>query len=515
MKFRKTISAALAVCMLAGSCITPVSAEDYVIPNPPLLIYGDVNMDTSIDVADAVAVARYCVMDAELIISDQGKIQGDVNMDGNLDEADALKIIRYIARLIERSALGVPDQQPAEHKYQATCLTDGIEPGTISKKEADEAFIASQMKLTADLFKGAAQDPQTTDNMLISPLSISQALAMTANGAEENTRTEMEKLLGDTLDIEALNQYYADYTAMLTASDELSIANSLWVRDAESRIKVPEAFLQTAKDYYHADAFKAPFDDSTLEDVNSWVDTNTKHMIPKLIDMIDENWIMLLINALAFDAEWETPYMTNEIHEGVFHAYDGDMTATMMRGEVGTYLEDEYATGFLKPYKGGKYSFAAVLPKQDKSVTVSDYIGMMTGESLQNLLNSRKQTEVHTMIPKFKYDYTITLNETLENLGMKDAFTYPDARFGKLNSVNPMCFVNLVLHKTFIQVDEKGTKAGAVTMVAIADNAVSPHEYEVVYLDRPFIYMIIDNETQLPFFIGYVMHPTEAEEAAQ
>ena len=511
MKFRKTLSAALAACILTGSCITPAFAEE---PAPVQLVFGDINMDQSVDVADAVAVARYCVMDYDLKLTDQGKLQGDVNADGNLDEADVLKIIRFIARQIERDALGKPDQQPAEYKYQATCLTDAVTSGTVSKKKADETFIASQMKLTADLFKGAAQDPQTTDNMLISPLSVSQALAMTTNGAEDNTRTEMEKLLGDTLDIEALNQYYADYTAMLTASDELSIANSLWVRNAENRIKVPKEFLQTAKDYYHADAFTAPFDDSTVKDVNNWVDTNTKHMIPTLIDEIDENWIMLLINALAFEAEWTSPYMANDVHDGVFHAYDGDMTATMMYGEESTYLEDEYATGFLKQYKGGKYSFAAVLPKQEKSVTVSDYIGMMTGESLQNLLNSSKQTEVHTMLPKFKYDYTITLNDVLYALGMKDAFIYPLARFGKLNSVNPECKVDLVLHKTFIQVDELGTKAGAVTMVAIADNAVGPTDYKTVCLDRPFIYMIIDNETQLPVFIGTVMHPTEAENPA-
>ena len=223
---------------------------------------------------------------------------------------------------------------------------------------------------------------------------------------------------------------------------------------------------------------------------------------------------MLLINALAFEAEWETPYTVDNIRESTFHAYDGDMTAEMMYGEMGTYIEDEYATGFIKDYKGGKYSFAAVLPKEETSVTVSDYAGMMTGESLQKLLSSKQNVTVKTSLPKFKYDYTITLNDTLEALGMKDAFHYPDARFGKLNSANPLTYVDLVLHKTFIQVDERGTKAGAVTMVAMADRAVFQEEIKKVYLDRPFIYMILDNETNLPVFIGTVMHPTAAEETA-
>ena len=145
-------------------------------------------------------------------------------------------------------------------------------------------------------------------------------------------------------------------------------------------------------------------------------------------------------------------------------------------------------------------------------MNVSDYIGMMTGESLQNLLDSRQDIEVETVIPKFKYDYTLAMNDVLKGLGMTDAFTYPDARFGKLNSVNPECRIDLVLHKTFIQVDDRGTKAGAVTMVAMADNAVSMRETKEVILDRPFIYMIVDNETNLPVFIGTVMHPTAAEE---
>ena len=119
-----------------------------------------------------------------------------------------------------------------------------------------------------------------------------------------------------------------------------------------------------------------------------------------------------------------------------------------------------------------------------------------------------------TMLPKFSYDYNIGLNDVLQALGMKTAFDAPTANFEKLNSANPHCCVDLVLHKTFIAVDEKGTKAGAVTMVAIADNAVGPMDYKKVYLDRPFIFMIIDNETNLPFFIGTVMHPTKVEPKA-
>ena len=509
MKFQRAFSAALAAFMLAGSCITHVSAEDYVTPTPVQLNYGDVNMDNSVDVADAVAVARYCVMDADLILSDQGKLLGDVNADGNLDERDALKIIRYIARIIERDALGQPDPK-VNHKYNAVNLMDGITAKTADSKQADEAFLASQMKLAVDLFKGASQDPDSADkDLLVSPLSVSQALAMAANGAKGQTREEMEKLLGDTLDIDALNQYYYDYTSKLASTDKakLHLANSLWIRNDEGRIQVPEAFLQTTNDYYGADAYKAPFDDSTVEDVNSWVNENTFEMIPEIVKELPEGWIMMLINALAFDAEWSSAYSQYEISDATFHAYDRDMTVEMMHSKERAYLEDEYATGFIKEYAGGDYSFAAILPKEEKSVTVSDYIGMMTGESLQKLLSSKTDIKVNAGIPKFKYGFSLNMIDMLKALGMKTAFS-DSADFSGLNALGGTN-IDAVIHKTFIQVDEKGTKAGAVTFIGVEATCVE--DSRTVSLDRPFIYLILDNKTNLPVFIGYVLHPTEVE----
>ena len=508
MKHTRFLSAVLAACILTGSCITPaaVSAEEGV-PDPGLL-YGDVNLDDSVDISDAVAIARYYTMDLELKLMDLGRLQGDVNLDGNLDDADLTQVILYIAKQVE--ALGVPAQK-SEPKYQASNLMDDITAETISGKAADEAFIDSQLKLTVDLFKGAAKDEQSEGkDLLVSPLSVSQAIAMAANGANGTTREEMEKLLGDTLDINALNQYYYSYTQKLTGASgaDVHLANSLWIRDNEAAIQVPEQFLQTTADYYGADAFKAPFDDSTVKDVNDWVNYHTHSMIPTLLNQIDPNWIMILINALAFEAEWADPYNEYNVSDGKFHAYDKDLTAEMMYGEEYTYLEDLTATGFMKPYKGGEYSFAAILP--DESVTVSDYIDSMTADSLKKLLNSKQNTKVETMLPKFKYEYSLTMNEMLEALGMKAAFDPNAADFTGLNSLGDT-WIDTVLHKTFIQVDDRGTKAAAVTAIFEAGCCIEPEPPKRVYLDRPFIYMIVDNSTDLPIFIGYVLHPTAVE----
>ena len=493
MKTHKTLSALLAACILAGSCL-PTASVQALTPRP----YGDVNLDSIVDVSDAVLIARYCIMDPDAEIREEGKSLGDVNLDGKLNEKDMTQILEFIAR--KRTVLGTKEVQTMQ--YNAVNLMDSIQASVPESKAADQTFIDSQMKLTVDLFKGAAQDAQSEGkDLLISPLSVSQALAMTTNGAKGQTKEEMEKLLGDKLDIDALNKYYASYTNALKKTDELHLANSLWIK--EGYVQVPDAFLQTTKDYYGADAFTAPFDDTTVTDVNNWVNLNTDEMIPELIDEMNPEWIMLLINALAFEADWATPYFVSDVHESTFHAYDGDMQASMMSGTEHTYLQDDKATGFIKQYKDGRYSFAAILPNKD--ITVSDYISEMTGESLADLLNSQSHETVYTLLPKFKYDYSIKMNDMLKALGMKTAFIRGIADFTGLNALGET-FVDLVLHKTFIQVDELGTKAGAVTMVAMAGNGMM-REPKEVYLDRPFIYMILDNETNLPIFIGYVLHP--------
>ena len=335
---------------------------------------------------------------------------------------------------------------------------------------------------------------------------------MLTNGAKGQTRTEIEKLLGDTLDIEALNQYYYDYTSKLPSTDsaKLHLANSIWIRNNESMIQVPKQFLQTANDYYHAEAFTAPFDQSTVSDINSWVNKNTFEMIPEIIDQIDRGTSMMLINALAFESEWETPYSEYALRNGVFHAYDGDMTVEMMSSEEHSFLSDGDATGFIKPYKGNNYSFAAILPKE--GTNISDYLDNMTGESLQNLLNSALPFKTDVKIPKFTYDYTLEMNDMLQALGMNTAFSPSEADLTGLNSLGNT-FVDIVLHKTFIQVDDKGTKAAAATMIGTRTTSVEM-KWEVI-LDRPFIYMILDNRTNLPVFMGYVLHPTEAQETAE
>ena len=368
-----------------------------------------------------------------------------------------------------------------------------------------DAGAAAAADFGVRLFKTSMEEGENT---LISPLSVLYALAMTTNGADGETLTQMEKVLG--MDVDKLNSYMLAYLDLLPESKDykMSLANSIWFKD-DPNFAVEQSFLQTNADYYGAGAYKAAFDEGTRNDINNWVKEHTDGMIPEIIDEIPDEAIMYLVNALAFDAKWADEYEEHQIREGRFTMEDGTrQDVDMMHSEEYTYLEDDMATGFIKYYKDRKYAFVAMLPNE--GVSVSQYVGSLTGEHLRELLNNPQDVTVFASIPKFETEYDIEMSEVLQEMGMTDAFDWQVADFSRLGTYNVdgmnIC-ISRVLHKTFISVSEQGTRAGAATAVEmVAEGAMEIVEFKEVVLDRPFVYMLIDCETSLPFFIGTMMN---------
>lgn len=390
-------------------------------------------------------------------------------------------------------------------KVQAADLMEGINANAITGKATDDAFSQSQMRLAVELFQSSVLESKD-ENVLISPLSIQLALAMTANGAEGDTREEMEALLGGEIALEDLNEYLYSYVNSLPSAEKykLQIANSIWFRDDEGRLQVEQDFLQKNADYYGAQAYKAAFDDQTMKDINNWVKDHTDGMIDSILDRIDEDAVMYLINALVFDAEWQHVYDKSDVYQGKFTNISGaEKQVDMMHSEETVYLQDENATGFMKPYSDSKYSFVALLPNE--GVDIYEYIAGLTGEDLMETLSTPQLGMVMATLPKFSYEYELTVNNVLKELGMPSAFSGSTADFSKMaQSSRGNIYIGEVLHKTLISVDELGTKAGAVTKVQMNDESAPMSEW-VVNLNRPFVYMIIDNDTDLPVFIGTVL----------
>jgi serine protease inhibitor len=213
---------------------------------------------------------------------------------------------------------------------------------------------------------------------------------------------------------------------------------------------------------------------------------------------------MYLINALVFDAEWQKIYNKNRVYEDTFHSNDGDQTVTMMRSKEIKYLKDKKATGFIKPYADG-YSFVALMPNE--GVAIEDYIKSLKGSSFIKTVSNPKEGVVNAAMPKFSSEYRLEMIEVLKALGMTDAFDGDTADFSRLgHSPEGNLYVSNVIHKTYIKVDERGTKAGAATVVEVTPSSAKAEErYYTVTLDRPFVYAVIDNETNLPLFIGTVL----------
>ena len=373
-------------------------------------------------------------------------------------------------------------------------LTEGISKNESASKAPDDEFKAAASSFAAELFKDNYSKGKTT---LVSPLSVLTALALVQNGAQGNTLAQLEQALGG-LDRDTLNAYMRAYCDFLTESDELKIANSVWT---DSSVEAKQAFLQKAVDSYSAQIFSAPLSSKkTVNSINSWVKKNTDGMIQKIIENADRDAVMMLINAVAFEAKWETPYTNDDIEKLEFNSYSGKSKKTeFMCSTESVYLSDNDARGFMKPYKNGRFAFAALLPNED--VNIDDYIASLSGEKLIKIFSSaKKNEEVDVKMPKFKAEYSTQLIDTLKKMGIEDAFDRKSADFSSLIDKNDGAYIGTVMHKTFIEVDQKGTRAAAATLVGISK--MSMPAINPVCLNRPFVYMIVDTETNLPLFIG-------------
>lgn len=360
-----------------------------------------------------------------------------------------------------------------------------------SNLEDDGAKIAG---FGAELFKNCLKGGK---NMLVSPLSALYALTMTANGADGNTKAEMETVLG--MPIEELNTYLYSYG--LTTGDsekgKLDIANAIWYRNGFTAY---DNFLQTNADYYGADIYKAPFDMETVKDVNNWVNKKTDGMIPQMVEEFDDSAVVYLLNAICFDAKWQELYTEDDIRSGTFTTEDGKkQQIELMSSSEELTISTDLARGFIKPYKGGKYGFAALLPNE--GVSVYELALSLDGEKINDLIANPKYFGADVSMPKFELECEIPMAEVLKKMGIKDAFDGTAADFTKIGKGNGNVYISDVLQKTFISVDENGTKAAASTSVTVDSLGATP----AIVLNRPFIYMIVDLEANTPIFIGAFM----------
>lgn len=383
-----------------------------------------------------------------------------------------------------------------------------------SDEASDKIFAESYTGFAIQLFKNTYKAGKNT---MISPYSVINALAMTANGASGDTLTQMEHILCATADnagkngredgtLDLLNRELQRLRTSMPKdkNNYLYTANSIWYKDSDENFVPADDFLEQSALFYQADIFASAFDEKTAKDINRWIDRRTDGMIQDILDQIPQNAVMYLVNAVAFDGEWQDVYEKDQVQDADFYDMNGSKsTVSMMYSEECSYLKEEHATGFAKPYKE-RFDFVALLPDEDTDIRT--YVSQMDGETFLKTINQSNDTMVEVGLPKFSAETKTELSEVLEKMGMQNAFDEKKADFSGMgyckNGAN--LYINRILHQTKIDVDELGTKAGAATVVEMVSESCMEQIPEYVILDRPFVYAIVDRETGIPIFIGAV-----------
>ncbi|MDE6685845.1 MAG: serpin family protein [Lachnospiraceae bacterium] len=380
---------------------------------------------------------------------------------------------------------------------------DSADKGSVEMAEYDEEQIRDgYIDYSIELLKESVTDGT---NSMISPLSVMMAMDMAAAGAKGSTQDQITQMFCPGASQAQIESYLNDLLERYQANEdvELHIANSIWINDGFAE-EINTEYLDRANQVFDATARVLPFDAAAVDEINGWVDENTNGMIDRLLNSLQPDTVLCLLNATAVEAPWAKPYEDAQVWEDEFTDATGQtQSVEMMHGTEEDYFETEDAVGFLKYYEGGEYGFLAILPKE--GMTVEEYLAGMTGERYREFYDTRTGAyKVHTMMPKFTYEYELTMNDVLYALGVKDAFDGSLADFSGIASpVTGNLYIDLVMHKTFIEVGQYETRAAAVTGVMMTNLAMPiEEEYREVYLNRPFIYAIIDMENGTPIFIG-------------
>lgn len=383
-------------------------------------------------------------------------------------------------------------EEPAEKAVlsdDSVCLTEGIASGSTEGKPVDDAFSEAYRKFAYELFQEAYQ----AGCSCISPYSVYEALAMTANGAANDTLSEMEKVLG--MPTEECSAVLKTLREKYDSNDTIRISDSIWVC-SKHRDTIRENFLQKCVDYYSADVLAGDFtSQKTVDDVNAWISAHTNKRIPKMIDGFGPNTEAVIINCLTFDGTWTYTFPEEKTEEEDFHCADGSVRPEMMMtGEADGVCDTEMLQGIKKQYENG-YAFWAFIPKEGYATAdVVDYLAKNDPKNIPFI--HANDMVIH--LPKMEVEADGKLNGALMNMGMKEAFDPGAADFSNLSETD--LWIGDVAHEVRLSVSEKGTKAAAATKIELRTKSIVLR-YDIRF-DSPFVYMIMDSENSVPLFIG-------------
>ncbi len=371
---------------------------------------------------------------------------------------------------------------------------------------AEEGLIQSDNAFGLKLFQEIASQEEAGANIFISPLSVAMALGMTYNGAAGETQQAMEETLElQGLTVDEVNESYRgliDLLRNLDPSVEFLLANSIWYREG---FAVEQDFLDVNREYFDAEVTALDFASPTAAStINNWVREKTMGRIEEIVDdPIDWLVVMYLINAIYFKGDWTFQFDPGLTADGPFYlASGGQVQVPMMtfgaEAEVRTYADQDVQV--LDLYYGGKaYSMTILLPAAGGDLDV--LVGSLDSERWQEIVNGLSAASTDVVLPKFTLEYGLEMKDVLAALGMGIAFT-DLADFSKIRSSGGL-YISKVKHKTFLDVNEEGTEAAAVTSVEIREVSMPP----TFVIDRPFLFAIREQFSGTILFMGKIVNP--------
>ena len=372
------------------------------------------------------------------------------------------------------------------------------------KANTDNAFSFKMFKEVSAL----AKEPNT----FFSPLSLNMALGMLYNGTSGETRTEMEEVLGMAGFSETeINEYYQKMSQALLKIDpltEISIANSIWYRIG---FPVKQPFIDINKKYFDAEVKSLDFKKSDAADIiNKWCAEKTKNRIKEIVESpIGDDIVMYLINALYFKSKWQFEFDKKNTKRDDFTKVGNQKVKVNMMEQTTTlpYYADQYLQCVEMPYGNEAFSMVAILPADN--MNIDQLIEHLDNDKWQNVVSNLYERNVWVKFPRFKIECDIPLKEPVKNVGMKRIF---EADGGLSNIADADLFVSNIKQKTFVEVNEEGTEAAAVTAIEIGVTSYDPNakpQSIQFFADRPFLYLIKEKSTGAILFIGRMDEPKE------
>lgn len=382
--------------------------------------------------------------------------------------------------------------------------------GMIELDEKSSQLIEADNAFGLNVFQNISES-SADENIMISPLSISVALTMTYNGAESETKSEMEQVLHlNGLSREQINASYRLFLNALQSLDEdvvFELANAIFYAEDFS---VKEKFFNINKEFYNARVegldFGAP---QSADVINTWVAEKTHDKIKQIIDQLNPLDRMILLNAVYFNGIWTYQFNEEGTKKKVFHKSDGSEKEVPMMSKENKvdYMTTSLFSAVRMPYGNGQFNMVVMLPSANQ--TSKDIIGELSAGNWKTwMADFQKEDKVIVTMPRFKFSYELEMKKVLKEMGMQKAFNPAQSDFTGIANVDDL-HISSVVHKSFIDVNETGTEAAAVTAVVVGVTSVQPGAEEKIYFtaDKPFVFAITEKDTNAILFIGEVSNP--------